>query len=722
MPMPVVRHAHHDLRPRRAPPRGRGGRPRSVYFDGVVEEVPHDLREPDGVAVDPQGLRDDLRPRASGPAPAPAARAAATASSRTPRRSSGARRSSTLPRRMRETSHEVVDQPGEVPHLPVGRGERAPPGVGGRPVVPQDLEGAHHGREGVAQLVREHGEELVLAAVGLGEIRGAPPELLLLRAPRRLGEELAPLRRGGALALALELERLALRVHEPGHLVPQDLLGHDRLREEVHGPEAVAAQHLLVVGAVAGEEDDRRAAGAPPLADERRGLEAAHPRHLDVEDDDREVLVQEVPERLLAGARERDPRRQAAQERPDGVKAPLVVVHDEDPRLFVARDGALHGSPPGETFAASCPRTHSLHAGPPRPRPALLPARLPYEAAGGPGAAGASRSARPASSTAGARGSAESAKPPTSARGSTRPPAPSPDSSARSATTARGIGAPLAQLAHREGAVALREPRAVLADDERHVGEARRRRARAPVEQELARRWRRAGRRRARRPSSPSPRRPPPPRAGRRGSRRRAPPRSRRSSPRRRPHCARGRRPRTPRRPGRPGSATPGAARRRGARSRRREAGAGPRVARAVVARAVGRLGRRRDLRARAEARVDAPLARAGDRAPRRTAAAARTGGRGPRGRPRPGPRPSRGRASAAPRGCGPPGPGARAGRRGPPPAAQYAPPAARAASQESSAVRAFPRWRGPVGDGAKRPRIIGAGAPEGAMPGGRPS
>ena len=32
-------------------------------------------------------------------------------------------------------------------------------------------------------------------------------------------------------------------------------------------------------------------------------------------------------------------------------------------------------------------------------------------------------------------------------------------------------------------------------------------------------------------------------------------------------------------------------------------------------------------------------------------------------------------------------------------------PPAALAASHESRAERAFPRWRGPVGLGAKRPR-----------------
>src|SRR5512138_399498 len=40
----------------------------------------------------------------------------------------------------------------------------------------------------------------------------------------------------------------------------------------------------------------------------------------------------------------------------------------------------------------------------------------------------------------------------------------------------------------------------------------------------------------------------------------------------------------------------------------------------------------------------------------------------------------------------------------------RYAPPAARAASQESRAVRALPRWSGPVGEGAKRPRIIARG------------
>jgi hypothetical protein len=48
------------------------------------------------------------------------------------------------------------------------------------------------------------------------------------------------------------------------------------------------------------DEDDRRRLGARTLADERRGLEAVHARHVHVEQDDGELLLQQATQCLLA--------------------------------------------------------------------------------------------------------------------------------------------------------------------------------------------------------------------------------------------------------------------------------------------------------------------------------------------------------------------------------------------------------------------------------------
>ena len=56
--------------------------------------------------------------------------------------------------------------------------------------------------------------------------------------------------------------------------------------------------HFVAIG---GEKDDRRVGGAPALANKRRGLEAVHVRHVDVEENDGKVLVQQAPQGFAAG-------------------------------------------------------------------------------------------------------------------------------------------------------------------------------------------------------------------------------------------------------------------------------------------------------------------------------------------------------------------------------------------------------------------------------------
>ena len=74
----------------------------------------------------------------------------------------------------------------------------------------------------------------------------------------------------------------------------------ERAEEIVDGAERVAAGSVQLVG-VGGEKDDRHVASPRALADHRGGLEAVHLRHVDVEQDHRDVVVEEKAQRLPTG-------------------------------------------------------------------------------------------------------------------------------------------------------------------------------------------------------------------------------------------------------------------------------------------------------------------------------------------------------------------------------------------------------------------------------------
>jgi hypothetical protein len=84
--------------------------------------------------------------------------------------------------------------------------------------------------------------------------------------------------------------------------------------------------------------------GPLPLADERRRLEAVHARHAHVEQDDGEVVLQDVAQRLAPRARRDDvavgPRQQVLQRD----QAVQLVVDDEDVGLGRAQGRRLQPS------------------------------------------------------------------------------------------------------------------------------------------------------------------------------------------------------------------------------------------------------------------------------------------------------------------------------------------------------------------------------------------
>ena len=81
------------------------------------------------------------------------------------------------------------------------------------------------------------------------------------------------------------------------------------------------------------QEDDRDAFGLLALADDLGGFVAVHAGHVDVEQDDRELALEEVPERLLAGTRGNNVAN-ILKDALHGEQIALVVIHEKDTRTL----------------------------------------------------------------------------------------------------------------------------------------------------------------------------------------------------------------------------------------------------------------------------------------------------------------------------------------------------------------------------------------------------
>ena len=175
---------------------------------------------------------------------------------------------------------------------------------------PQDLDRRSDGRERVAQLVGERRQELVLPAVGAFERFGALQHAALEVDVHQLQRLLRRLPLGD---LAPE-QFVRLRDRPPS---PVEIDEHrdlrledvavDRLGQIVDRAAVVAAQHVALVQHVRREKQDRDVARPPPLLDDLGELQAAHPRHLDVEDDRGELLIEQREQRFVGRVRGHEP-------------------------------------------------------------------------------------------------------------------------------------------------------------------------------------------------------------------------------------------------------------------------------------------------------------------------------------------------------------------------------------------------------------------------------
>src|SRR5690606_16095381 len=92
----------------------------------------------------------------------------------------------------------------------------------------------------------------------------------------------------------------------------------------------VAAEEVALVGVDRREEDYRDVRGAFARLDQLRRLEAVQPRHLDVQEDRREVAGEQLPQRLVARGGADEPFTQRLQYGFQGQQVLRPVVHDQD--------------------------------------------------------------------------------------------------------------------------------------------------------------------------------------------------------------------------------------------------------------------------------------------------------------------------------------------------------------------------------------------------------
>ena len=158
----------------------------------------------------------------------------------------------------------------------------------------------------------------------------AVPDEGAVHAPPGLGQEL--LRHGqlalelGVAARELPLQALHRQVRVDAR---HDLFRLEGLGDEVHGP-GLEAAHLLPRVLERGEEDDGRVGGRGVALQPAAGLVAVHPRHQDVEQDERRPRAQRHAESVLAARRHQELVAVPVERLPEEVEVGGVVVDQQD--------------------------------------------------------------------------------------------------------------------------------------------------------------------------------------------------------------------------------------------------------------------------------------------------------------------------------------------------------------------------------------------------------
>ncbi len=212
------------------------------------------------------------------------------------------------------------------------------------------------------------------SVVAFGEVVQLRPDQLGLGAPGDLTEGAVHLAQAAVLADQRDADRgveerrpeallalpqragLLVQVHEDGDLRAQHVRV-ERLEQVVDRAHRVAAEHVVALLVDRGQEDDRQVLRVLSAADVLRRLEAVEPGHLHVQQREREVLLEQALQRLLARAGLHDPVAQGVEHGAQRHQVLRQVVDDQDVR---------HAGPPvAPRRPASCESPTA--AGPRRP-------------------------------------------------------------------------------------------------------------------------------------------------------------------------------------------------------------------------------------------------------------------------------------------------------------------------------------------------------------------
>ena len=142
-----------------------------------------------------------------------------------------------------------------------------------------------------------------------------------------------------------ELAALKVELHEHRHLAAQNLRDNGH-RHVIDGAHLVAAQPVEIREVHARDEDDRRLRRTRMAADHRGGLEAVHPRHAHVEQDRRDLHLEQLHERLVARLGAHEVVSEAAEDRLVSEEARGRVVDEQDVGPFAA--GRVHPGLPAQ--------------------------------------------------------------------------------------------------------------------------------------------------------------------------------------------------------------------------------------------------------------------------------------------------------------------------------------------------------------------------------------
>src|SRR5207253_1570079 len=95
-------------------------------------------------------------------------------------------------------------------------------------------------------------------------------------------------------SLLLDLLALFLEIYEYRNLAPKDFWN-DRREEIIDGTVGIAFEDLAVARRAGGDKNNGRMGGFGSLADQGRGFKSVQDGHLDIQQDDCEVMQQEKP-------------------------------------------------------------------------------------------------------------------------------------------------------------------------------------------------------------------------------------------------------------------------------------------------------------------------------------------------------------------------------------------------------------------------------------------